>query len=178
MSETLLPPNATPAERALEQTYTRIDLVQTPARALWDPMTCPADILPWLAWAFTVDEWSEDWSEAQKRNAIASSYTVHRQKGTIGAVRQALAALGINLDIVEWFQEDPPGPPYTFRIKLTVDQTGADQTALPKLIAVVNATKNLRSHLLSVDPIVQTTATPFVAGVLGCGNEITILSGS
>jgi len=175
MFETLLPPNATPAERALEEATARIDNVPTPARRMWDPQTCPADLLPWLAWAFSVDEWDENWTEEQKRGAIASAYVVQRQKGTVGAVRQALAALGINLQIVEWFQESPPGPPYTFRIKMIVDQTGADFTSMPKLIAVVNSTKNLRSHLLSIDPVVQTQATPFFAGVTLCGNEITVL---
>jgi phage tail P2-like protein len=174
MSDVLLPANATEAERAMEQATARIGNVPVPARYMWSPQNCPVALLPWLAWAFSVDTWDPLWTEAQKRAAIAASYGVHRQKGTVGAVRSALAALGMNLDIVEWWEETPKGVPYTFRVSINVDQGSATQEQIIKLLEVVNSSKNLRSHMLGVDVQVNTGADLVFAGVTMIGNEINI----
>lgn len=68
--------------------------LEAPIATLWDPMNCPAGILPWLAWALSVDDWDADWPEGTKRNAIAASIAIHRRKGTPRAVKDALAAAG------------------------------------------------------------------------------------
>lgn len=91
----LLPPNRTGQEHAIEQTQAaRIAGMDVPVDRLWNPATCPAALLPWLAWALSVDEWDDAWPEETKRRVIADSVTVHRVKGTVGAVRRALAAAG------------------------------------------------------------------------------------
>jgi phage tail P2-like protein len=51
-------------------------------------------LLPFLAWAFSVEEWGSDWSQETKRETIANSVLVHRLKGTLAAVRFALASAG------------------------------------------------------------------------------------
>ena len=90
----LLPRNATTQERAMANTVARISSVQTPLRSLWSPQDCPADFLPWLAWGLSLDIWDASWTDAQKREAIAASVEVHRRKGTIGALKRALQAIG------------------------------------------------------------------------------------
>lgn len=91
---TLLPPNAQPIEYDLEQFPARHQDFAAPIRMLWSTDACPAHMLPWLAWAFSVDDWDPDWPEETKRSAVAASIAIHRRKGTIGAVRNALAAFG------------------------------------------------------------------------------------
>ena len=90
----LLPPNATPQETAIEAATARIADVPVPNASLWTPATCPAALLPWLAWALSVDDWDGTWPEARQRAVIAASVGVHRRKGTRGAVVAALAAAG------------------------------------------------------------------------------------
>lgn len=175
MSDTLLPSNATAVERAMELAAARVGDVNVPARHMWNPQTCPAALLPWLAWAFSVDTWDTTWTEAQKRATIAASYSVHRRKGTVGAVRRALTALGLGITIVEWWQETPKGAPYTFRISVDVDQTGAEPDAIAKVLEVLNTSKNLRSHLNSVDLNVISNASVYFAAATAVGHEITIL---
>jgi len=68
--------------------------VPVPNATLWTPATCPAALLPWLAWALSVDEWDGTWPEERQRAVIAASVAVHRRKGTRGAVVAALAAAG------------------------------------------------------------------------------------
>lgn len=97
MSATLsiLPATSTPAERAVEAALARTDALPVPVRDLWNPATCPVALLPWLAWAFSVDEWQPDWSDSAKRAVIASAVFVHRHKGTVGSILAAIVATGL-----------------------------------------------------------------------------------
>lgn len=94
MVDPLLPPNSTAQEFALEQATARMADVRVPIRSTWDPDTCPAGLLPWLAWALGVDEWDAGWSDEAKREAIRRSVSIHRRKGTVGAIRAALKNAG------------------------------------------------------------------------------------
>lgn len=99
---TLLPPNATAGERALEQATARLAHVPVMAVKVWSPTDCPADFLPWLAWAFRVDEWDSNWPEATQRAVIAASVAIHKIKGTLASIQHALAVSGYpNADIME-----------------------------------------------------------------------------
>ena len=51
----ILPPNVTRAERALEGATARLDDVPVPIRSMWNPATCPAFLLPWIAWGLSID---------------------------------------------------------------------------------------------------------------------------
>lgn len=174
MSESLLPPSATSEEVAIDLATARVGDVPTPVRTMWNADTCAANLLPWLAWAFSVDEWDVTWSDVQKRSAIKASYDIHRRKGTIGAVRRALTSLGLTSEVVEWFDEVSASEPYTFRIILGVGQDGVGLEPLAKVIGVVNAAKNLRSHLVGIEVVVETQGEAFFAGFTAVGNEITV----
>jgi phage tail P2-like protein len=174
MSDVLLPANSSAQERALEGATALIERVPVRVREVWNPDTCPPEVLPWLAWAFSVDDWSPLWDEQQKRQVIKNSIIVHRYKGTIGAVREAIAALGANSQVVEWFQNDPEGTPYTFSLRVDVDQVGASQEFFDALLDVVMSTKNLRSHLDQSKLYVTSLAGPKVAVCAGVGHEVTV----
>lgn len=94
MADDLLPPNSTAAERALAGVSARIDAIPVPIDTLWNADLCPAALLPWLAWTLSVDVWRDSWTDARKRTAIRNALPRHRTKGSIGAVRRALADLG------------------------------------------------------------------------------------
>lgn len=107
MSETLLPHNATPQEIALDLATARVGDVPVDIRTVMTSDACPAALLPWLAWALSVDEWDAAWTEETKRAAIAASVAVHRRKGTVGAVRAAIDAAGYgDAEIIERFGVD------------------------------------------------------------------------
>lgn len=91
---TLLPPNTTPAERALEQSTARIGAVPVSIATLWNPDTCPLNILPWLAWTLSVDNWDSGWSETSKRESLRKAVEIHQIKGTVASIKAALAAAG------------------------------------------------------------------------------------
>jgi hypothetical protein len=59
-----------------------------------DPDICPAAVLPFLAWAYSVDEWPAGATEDEKRAIIKASIAVHRRKGTPQSIRAVLTAAG------------------------------------------------------------------------------------
>lgn len=114
----LLPPNASSLELALEAATARLGEVPVPVGDLWNPATCPLAVLPWLAWAVSVDVWDETWPEETKRAMVANSIRLHRRKGTRASIALSLAPLGLPATITEWFEATPEGPPGTFTVRL------------------------------------------------------------
>lgn len=94
MPETLLPPNATAQEIALDGATARLGAVPVPLRDVWNPDSCPAEMLPWLAWAFGVDEWDAGWSNDAKRNTIRDAVSIQRRKGSVWSIKRVIAAAG------------------------------------------------------------------------------------
>ncbi|CEE27694.1 phage tail protein I [Xanthomonas citri pv. citri] len=149
MSNSPLPPNATPMERALAAVTDRLEAIPLPYPDLWNPDTCPAGHLPWLAWTLSVDDWKADWSDAVKRSRLRSAMAIQRRKGTANSVRMVVESFGGAVAIREWWQTEPRGQPHTFELTLTLTGTDA-QTATSRfvneVIAEVERTKPVRSH--------------------------------
>lgn len=120
--KTLLPHPST-AELALEaemaQKYCRLNPQMI--KALHDPWACPLEFLPWLAYAYSVDTWNDVWPESVKRTVVANSIAVHTHKGTRGGVEDALAALGVDIEIKEWWQQEPQGERGTMEATLWIN---------------------------------------------------------
>lgn len=145
----LLPPNATAAERAIEQATARLGDVPVPIRDAWNPDTCPAALLPWLAWSLSIDAWKSYWPESVKRARVRTAIDIQRRKGTADSVRQVVAAFGGAVQLREWWQMTPPGPPHTFEMVLTVASQGGEIASarfVEDVIAEVERTKPVRSH--------------------------------
>lgn len=146
---TLLPPNATALERAIEASVARISDVPVPLRQLVDPDTCPADQLPFLAWALSIDIWDSDWPDAIKRARVRSAITIQRRKGTVASLRDVIASFGGAVAVREWWQLTPPGPPHTFALIVSLDgivRPEATAGYADAVIAEVARTKPARAH--------------------------------
>lgn len=167
----LLPPNASQLERHVAQLTERLEQYPTGFQHTWHPDLCPVELLPWLAWAFSVDEWDANWSEAQKRKAISDSVFIHQHKGTRAAVERALSALPFHCNIVEWFEQNPPAQPYTFFIETSSSSISA--SLADSLIRLVNAAKNLRSHYV-LQSDVYVDGRVLMGGAVMSGQEIEI----
>lgn len=168
----LLPPNATETNVNLDESLSRIESVPTPARTLIDPDNAPVQTLPWLAWAQSVDNWDINWTEAQRRAVIKAAYAVHRQKGTVYALRRALEALGYELIVQEWYQQVPVGEPYTFDVIIKNEGSEISADKFKELFSVIEANKNLRSHLSKVKLIVNSEARMYTVSNVSSGNEL------
>lgn len=152
----LLPPSATASERAIETVIAERTIgIDAPIATLWNVDTCPEELLPWMAWAFSVEVWDHAWSETVKRNVIRNSVQVHRMKGTRRAVELALEALEMRIDLHEGFEidehGDPYGPPHTFTLDAFADDVFAagfqvDERLHALVTELLRHTKPVRSH--------------------------------
>ncbi len=143
----ILPVSASRAERVVDSTAGDMlaEITVCLIRYVKNPDLCPAELLPWLAWEMSVDTWNELWTEAEKRAAIKRAAYIHRHRGTKAALNESLSDSPFRSQIVEWYEQTPPGKPYTFRLNV-------EQKDLPVLMsdhqdlkhAVLRA-KNLRS---------------------------------
>lgn len=175
MSSRLLPVGSSPLEVAAERACAELARVPVPMRDLWSPATCPLNLLPYLAWAFSVDQWDEDWPEVVKRNVVTSAFYLHRHKGTIGAVRRVVEPLGYLINVLEWWQtNDPPG---TFRLDIGVLETGITEEMYLEMERMIADAKPVSRHLIGLN-IVQDVNGPVYTGVgIYDGDTITVYPG-
>lgn len=145
MTDRLLPTGATPLELHAEQASAEASAAPVPLRPLWNPDTCPPNLLPYLAWAFSVDRWDENWDDDTKRGVIRQSYFVHRHKGTIGALRRAIQPLGYLISVTEWWQNGKT--PGTFEMEIGALDTGITPEMYPELERIISDTKPCSRHL-------------------------------
>ncbi|MCQ4302675.1 phage tail protein I [Stutzerimonas frequens] len=143
----LLPPNASAAERAVEQATARLAGLPVPLRELWNPDTCPESLLPWLAWSLSLDNWQPYWPLSVKRARIKAAVEIQRRKGTAKSVRDVVSSFGSGLALREWWQLSPMGTPHTFEVVLTLG-AGVPNTAAYQqdIIKEIERTKPVRSH--------------------------------
>lgn len=150
MMRQLLPPNRTPLQAALADS-SALNIDPTPLRHTADASRCPAALLPWLAWARSVDGWDEAMAEQPRRELVRQSFAIHKRAGTAGAMRRAMAALGVAVEFKEW-QSMPGAAPYTFGLVAWVNDNPANESAVltpqlyDRLKRLVDQTRNERSH--------------------------------
>lgn len=143
----LLPPGSTALEKALEQAAAGLLDIPAPIRSVWSPDQCPIELLPWLAWGLSLDNWSTSWPEGIKRERVRKAIAIARRKGTAESVRSVVASFGGSVAIREWWQMAPKGDPHTFSLILNLDQDGAPASAafVDQVIAEVSRAKPVRS---------------------------------
>jgi phage tail P2-like protein len=168
----LLPSNSTQLERALEAAFYEKTIV--PLRTLYNAATCPVHLLPYLAWAWSVDRWDYRWSEATKRAAIKASYYIHAHKGTIGAMRRVVEPLGYLIEIIEWFNMVPEGVPGTFALKVGVLDTGITEEMYQELERLIDDAKPVTRHLTSLAISLESQGVLSVAVSVYDGDEIDV----
>ena len=175
INQSLLPPNASQLLRDLESVFGDSFDLPTLNRYVVNPDLAPAHILPWLAWALSVDDWSDSWSEQIRRNVIKASVEVHRKKGTIGALKKALQAFNYeNVKVEEWFEYG--ADPYFFRVFFDVREPGFDVNVLPQVQKVIESTKNARSHLESLRAYLSAEMGLVSIGSIIISKEVTSLN--
>tara|TARA_R110002033_G_scaffold171199_1_gene218069 strand:+ start:34401 stop:35021 length:621 start_codon:yes stop_codon:yes gene_type:complete len=142
----ILPPNLSDLERALDVAIARIEDVNIPISTLWDPWACPIDVLPYLAWALSVDFWRSDWSEAVKRKVVANAKLIHSKKGTRQAVERAIAGVFGSSEIKEWFEFEPRKTPGTFVVNAIVGDDGINSRTISDLTIAIDNAKRKSAH--------------------------------
>jgi phage tail P2-like protein len=153
MSKSLLPINASKLLKNLEKSGLRISSLGAKNKDVLNPDKLEVDILPWLAWMVSVDNWSDNWPENIKREMIKNSISLHQIKGTKKAIKKALEIIGISGEIVEWWEASPRMTPHSFDITAYLNDNINEDADLiigldtqRKLINLIENVKPARSH--------------------------------
>ncbi|MCP8687747.1 phage tail protein I [Marinobacterium sp. OS208] len=156
-------------EKSIEDVTARASDHPVEIRPVWNADTCPAELLPWLAWALSIDTWRPYWSEATKRQRIRDAIAIQRRKGTARAVLDAVAALDPNVTIREWWQAEPRGVPHSFEVILPETQQADTETYTRDIFSEVSRTKPVRSQF-------AVTTERSVTGALGILGAVRVVT--
>ncbi|MGE1480868.1 phage tail protein I [Escherichia coli] len=168
----LLPTGSSPLEVAAAKACAEIEKTPVSIRELWNPDTCPANLLPWLAWSYSVDRWDDKWPEATKRAVIRDAYFIHCHKGTIGAIRRVVEPLGYLIEVREWWQlNEEPG---TFRIVVGVLEQGITEEMYQELERLVADAKPASRHLTGLAISLSTNGNIFAGAGCYHGDALTV----
>lgn len=172
MNNSLLPPSSTAWMCSAEVATARLSAITVALQTLWTPTACPVDLLPYLAWALSVDRWDKSWPAAKKVAAIQQSYWLHRRKGTRAAVRRVIEDMGFSATFAEWFDVgDNPG---TFRLEVDVNEVGLTPKTLDELNRLIGDAKPVSRHLAQMT--IATSSHGYAwAGVAVIDGEITTI---
>lgn len=169
----LLPINATKAERALEAACdARLGALAVPLRDLWSPQNCPEQLLPWLGWGLSIDVWNPAWSEAQKRAAVTDAIAFQRTKGTPASVRYVLDRIDTAIGLVEWWQDREVMEPHTFRLELPLSGDSAvewDADLVAALLRDIEAVKPVRAHFTAIYRVLAAAKSSLISFALPLG---------
>lgn len=172
MSDSLLPTGSSALEVAAAEALASISAMNVPLRQLWNPQTCPLALLPYLAWAWSVDRWDSGWSESTKRDVVAAARYVHRHKGTIGAIRRVVEPLGYLIRVLEWWEtSEAPG---TFRLDVGVLDTGITEEMYNELERLIADAKPCSRHLIGLSINLDANGAIPVAVASYSGDELTV----
>lgn len=147
-TQSMLPKTATDLARALDILEERLFLLPV-AMISKDPMTVSEVLLDHLAWENSVDVWDEGWPVDVKRRVVQLSADVHQFKGTPYAIKRALSAFGVGIELIEWWHVDGSGVPGTFRVRVIFPER-QELLTLGSSSAVITA---IRSSLSRVAPV-------------------------
>ncbi|HBQ3059797.1 TPA: phage tail protein I [Klebsiella pneumoniae] len=172
MNNSLLPPSSATWLRSTEVATARLSAITVALRTLWTPTICPVDLLPYLAWALSVDRWDKAWPAEKKIAAIQQSYWLHRRKGTRAAVRRVIDDMGFSASFAEWFDVgDEPG---TFRLEVDISNVGIAPKTLDELDRMVNGAKPVSRHIAQMTLANRTEGAAFTASAVFDGDEISV----
>lgn len=175
MHKTLLPPSASRLERIAARVCSTLGEVPIPIRSLWNPWDCHESLLPYLAWAFSVDSWDETWPVETRRSVVASAFYIHSHKGTIGAIRRVVEPLGYLLNITEWWQtNEEPG---TFRADVGVLDSGITEEMFNEMERLIADAKAVSRHMIGLNIIQDIPGYLYTGGVSYDGDVLTVYPG-
>ncbi|CAA0311424.1 phage tail protein I [Klebsiella pneumoniae] len=172
MTSSLLPPGSSALERRLAQACSGISDLNVPLRDLWNPWKCPAKFLPYLAWAFSVDRWEENWTETAKRQAVSDAFWIHQRKGTVAAVKRVIEGLGYSMTLEEWWKvADPAG---TFRLEIDLNEIGITEPMIYELERIIGDAKPVSRHISQLTLSLNFTALASIGSAFIDSEVITV----
>ncbi|KMK28645.1 tail protein [Pluralibacter gergoviae] len=168
----LLPPSSSAWLRSAEAGTARLSGITVAIRTLWTPTTCPVDLLPYLAWALSVDRWDKSWPAEKKIASIQQSYWIHRRKGTVAAVRRVIENLGFSMEIKEWWETG--SRPGTFSLTVGVNDIGLSDGMGKELERLIGDARPVSRHINSLSISISAAGNIYSGASASCDEVIDV----
>lgn len=101
-----------------------------------------------LAWELDIDWYEDSLGIAEKRETIKLAQQIKRKRGTKWAVERVLSLYLGEGGVIEWFEKEPPGPPFTFDVYTS--NANATEEMFIQFEQAVAIAKNTRSHMVGM----------------------------
>jgi phage tail P2-like protein len=108
---------------------------------------------------FNLQDYNLSYSFAQKLSLVKNAIVSKLYRGTASAVKSALSIGFDSASVIEWWQDQPPGPANTFRIN--INDPLNDNARVAAMRAVIFRNKNARSFLASISSFLAIPTLPF-----------------
>lgn len=101
-----------------------------------------------LAWELDIDWYEQSMSIEEKRETVKIAQHIKRKRGTKWAVERVISLYLGEGGVVEWYEKEPPGPPYTFEVYTSNEEVTEELFA--QFAAAADIAKNKRSHMIGM----------------------------
>ncbi|WP_447890050.1 phage tail protein I [Pseudomonas hormoni] len=169
----LLPSNSSALEKALDLGFgTLLDRITPPFPELMNPTVTPLAFLPYLAADRGVNEWSSEAAEAEKRLTVELAWPTARQAGTRLALENAAKGLRLMPEVRAWFEQTPPGQPYSFSVRAFTEQPYSEEidARLDRRLADAKSERDI----LSVSVGLSAFGSHVIGAATVCGELTTV----
>lgn len=104
-------------------------------------------LLDHIATGLDADIWRSDWNVDVKRSVLKTEIRNKAIRGTLRAVKDAIASIGSAGIVQEWWETDPKGEPHTFTVIADLpDIESLGRANQEELIGLIDNAKPVRSH--------------------------------
>jgi phage tail P2-like protein len=107
---------------------------------------------------FNMQDYNLSFSYGQKLALVKRAVVNKVTRGTRSAVESTLSIAFQTASVVEWWEDQPPGPPNTFRI--VISDPLNDPSKISAMEQVIFRNKNARSYLASIGSFIAIPAAP------------------
>jgi len=102
-----------------------------------------------LAWEFDIDWYEKNsMSLEEKRETVKIAPDIKRKRGTKWAVERVISLYLGEGGVVEWYEKEPPGTPFTFEVYTSNEEVTEELFA--QFEEAANIAKNKRSHMVGM----------------------------
>jgi phage tail P2-like protein len=151
--DNLMPSNSTSLERDLSALSRTLESIPINIETLTSIPQCPKHLLPYLAQDVSLDTWyvsEQQLTTEALRTALALNADVHRTKGSVSSIINAINIIGFDYKLIEWWQESSQyKTPFHFEIRMNAqDKQGKPYTAIVdnRLKSLINKIKPVRTR--------------------------------
>ena len=114
---------------------------------------------------FNLDVYSNDYDFGVKLKLVQDAILGKIRKGTPSAIKAAMNTVFNYVELIEWWQDNPPATPNTFRLKIA--DPLVDPVRVNSMIKTILAVKNARSYFAGISSFqIVPNATVYTGGIV------------